>query len=83
MIRLGVKARLTCIDSKQLAAEFVGREFDEQLLADLPSQVDPCGENGEFHTCVYAGPMFNHNLRVKNGEIVTQERFVFSDLVLV
>ena len=58
MINSGVRAKLTCVDPKLLAPEFVGREFDEQLLSEFPPEVDPCGENGEFHTFVYAGPMF-------------------------
>jgi uncharacterized protein (TIGR00290 family) len=82
MIKSGVRAKLTCVDPKLLAPEFVGREFDEQLLSDLPPEVDPCGENGEFHTCVYAGPMFQHNLSVAVGEIVSRDGFAFADLSL-
>jgi diphthamide synthase (EF-2-diphthine--ammonia ligase) len=59
----------------------VGREFDEQLLSDLPPRIDPCGENGEFHSFVYAGPMFRGELPVTVGEIVTRDRFVFADLI--
>ena len=58
MIDGGLRARLACVDTRVLDASFAGREFDAALLADLPAGVDPCGENGEFHTCVYAGPMF-------------------------
>jgi uncharacterized protein (TIGR00290 family) len=82
IIKSGVRAKLTCVDPKFLAAEFVGREFDEQLLLDLPQQIDPCGENGEFHTFVYAGPMFRHDLSVEVGEIVSRDGFVFADLSL-
>ncbi len=82
MIKSGVHAKLTCVDPKRLSPEFVGREFDEQLLSDLPPEVDPCGENGEFHTFVYAGPMFRHNLSVEVGEIVSRDGFVFADLSL-
>jgi uncharacterized protein (TIGR00290 family) len=82
MIESGVHAKLTCVDPKVLAAEFVGREFDEQLLSDLPPQIDPCGENGEFHTFVYAGPMFRHDLSIEVGEIVCRDGFVFADLSL-
>lgn len=82
MIKSGVRAKLTCIDSKFLAPEFVGREFNEQLLSDLPPEIDPCGENGEFHTFVYAGPMFERDLPVELGEIVSRDRFVFADLSL-
>ena len=80
MIKSGVRAKLTCVDPKRLAPEFVGREFDEQLLSDLPPKIDPCGENGEFHTFAYAGPMFGHNLSVEVGEIVSRDGFVFADL---
>ena len=82
MIKSGVRAKLTCVDPKLLAPEFVGREFDEQLLLELPPEIDPCGENGEFHTFVYAGPMFRHNLSVEGGKIVSREGFVFADLSL-
>jgi uncharacterized protein (TIGR00290 family) len=82
MIKSGVRANLTCVDPKRLAPEFVGREFNEQLLLDLPPEIDPCGENGEFHTFVYAGPMFGHKLSVEVGEIVSRDGFVFADLNL-
>ena len=58
---------------------FVGREFDRTLLDELPPDVDPCGENGEFHTCVYAGPMFREPLTLEPGEVVTREPFVWRD----
>jgi uncharacterized protein (TIGR00290 family) len=80
MIKSGVRAKLTCVDPKLLALEFVGREFDEQLLSEFPSDIDPCGENGEFHTFVYAGPMFQHDLSVEVGETVSHDGFVFADL---
>jgi uncharacterized protein (TIGR00290 family) len=82
MIKSGVRAKLTCVDPKLVAREFVGREFDERLLSDLPPNVDSCGENGEFHTFVYAGPMFNQPLPVEVGEIVERDGFVFADLNL-
>jgi uncharacterized protein (TIGR00290 family) len=82
MIKSGVHAKLTCLDPKLLAPEFAGREFDEQLLSDLPPDIDPCGENGEFHTFVYAGPMFGNALSVEPGEIVSRDGFVFADLTL-
>ena len=81
MINSGVRAKLTCIDSKALAPEFAGRDFDEQLLADLPPEIDPCGENGEFHTFVYAGPMLEGDLSVELGETVSRDGFVFADLL--
>lgn len=81
MIASGLKAKLTCVDSQSLSPEFVGREFDEQLLSDLPPQIDPCGENGEFHSFVYAGPMFRHAIPIEVGETVLRERFAFADLI--
>jgi uncharacterized protein (TIGR00290 family) len=79
MIDGGLRARLSCVDTEQLSAEFAGREFDADLLRDLPPEADPCGERGEFHTCVYAGPMFSEPIPIETGEIVTRERFVFAD----
>jgi uncharacterized protein (TIGR00290 family) len=79
MIAGGLRARLSCVDTEQLPASFAGREFDNNLLRDLPAGADPCGERGEFHTCVYAGPMFSAPLPIETGEIVTRDRFVFAD----
>jgi uncharacterized protein (TIGR00290 family) len=79
MIDGGLRARLTCVDTKQVAAAFAGREFDKELLRDLPPEADPCGENGEFHTCVYGGPMFSSALQLEAGEIVDRDGFVFAD----
>lgn len=81
MIAAGMRAKLTCVDSKQLDARFVGREFDEKLLADLPAGIDPCGEKGEFHSFVYAGPMLNGEIQVSLGERVVRDQFVFADLI--
>jgi len=81
MIAGGLKARLTCVDPKKLDRGFAGRAFDAALLADLPAGVDPCGENGEFHTCVFAGPMFAHAIDVHLGEVATRDGFVFADLL--
>lgn len=80
MIRSGLRAKLTCVDTNQLDAEFVGREFDEDLLGALPASVDPCGEKGEFHSFVYAGPMFDFEIPVVVGETVVRDQFVFADL---
>jgi diphthamide synthase (EF-2-diphthine--ammonia ligase) len=82
MINAGLKAKLSCIDSKHLSADFAGREFNNTLLADLPAGIDPCGENGEFHSFVYAGPMFRQDIPVQVGEIVARDGFVFADLKL-
>jgi uncharacterized protein (TIGR00290 family) len=82
MIEGGLRARVACVDRKQIGAEFAGREFDESLLRDLPPSADPCGERGEFHTCVYAGPMFNSPLALEAGEIVDRDGFVFADFLV-
>jgi uncharacterized protein (TIGR00290 family) len=79
MIAGGLRAKLACIDTKQLLENFAGREFDASLLDDLPAGTDPCGERGEFHTCVYAGPMFTAPLSIEAGEVVNREGFVFAD----
>jgi diphthamide synthase (EF-2-diphthine--ammonia ligase) len=79
MIAGGLRAKLACIDTKQLPSTFAGRDFDESLLADLPPETDPCGERGEFHTCVYAGPMFTAPLQLEAGEVVNRDGFVFAD----
>lgn len=81
MVAAGLRAVLTCIDPKQLPEPFVGREYDETLLADLPPGVDPCGERGEFHTFCYGGPMFSSEIPVQVGETVSRDGFCFADLV--
>jgi uncharacterized protein (TIGR00290 family) len=81
MIDGGLRARLTCIDPKQLSARFAGREFDGDLLRDLPDQVDPCGERGEFHSFAYDGPVFDHAVPIRVGEVVERDGFVFADLL--
>ncbi len=80
MVEGGLRAYLTCVDPRHLPASFAGREFNAALLADLPAEVDPCGENGEFHTFAYTGPMFSQPVAVTAGEVVTREGFVFADL---
>ncbi len=79
----GFEAILTCVDTRVLPAAFAGRGFDRALLADLPARVDPCGENGEFHTFVWAGPAFRHPVRVRRGEVVQREAWMFCDLLPV
>jgi len=81
MIASGTRAKLTCIDTAKLNRSFAGREFDDALLADLPAEVDPCGERGEFHSFVYAGPMLNGGVPVSVGETVIRDQFVFTDLI--
>jgi uncharacterized protein (TIGR00290 family) len=79
----GYKAILTCVDTTQLDAGLAGREFDADLLRDLPATADPCGENGEFHTCVYAGPIFRRPIALERGERVRRDgRFEYCDLTL-
>jgi diphthamide synthase (EF-2-diphthine--ammonia ligase) len=82
MIEAGLQARLTCVDPRKLDRSFAGRTFDEQLLRDLPAGTDPCGENGEFHSFAYAGPMFTKAINLTVGEIVDRDGFVFADLKL-
>jgi uncharacterized protein (TIGR00290 family) len=80
MIAGGLQARLTCIDPRKLGRDFAGRTFDRSLIADLPDGADPCGENGEFHSFAFAGPMFNHPIALRLGEVVERDGFVFADL---
>jgi uncharacterized protein (TIGR00290 family) len=81
MISAGVVAHLVCIDLKALPRHFAGRRFDEALLADLPAGADPCGENGEFHSFVAAGPMLRRPIPVKSGEVVDRDGFAYADLL--
>jgi diphthamide synthase (EF-2-diphthine--ammonia ligase) len=80
MIASGIRAVLTCVDPRQLPASFAGRAYDESLLAELPDGVDPCGENGEFHTFVWDGPGFSAPIDVVVGQIVERDGFVFADV---
>jgi diphthamide synthase (EF-2-diphthine--ammonia ligase) len=82
MIAGGPVAYVTCLDPKQVPRELAGRRFDESFLTALPAEADPCAENGEFHTCAVAGPMFRHPLDVRVGETVEREGYVFTDLML-
>jgi uncharacterized protein (TIGR00290 family) len=82
MIASGLRARLVCVDPRKLPREFAGRDFDADLLRDLPADVDPCGEKGEFHSFVYAGPMFSEPIPVESGEVVERDGFVFADVRL-
>ncbi len=81
MIDGGLEARLTCVDPRVLDRAFAGRRFDAALVRDLPVEVDPCGERGEFHSFAYAGPMFSEAIAVTPGEVVDRDGFVFCDLV--
>jgi uncharacterized protein (TIGR00290 family) len=81
MIEAGLKAVIICIDPKRLANSFVGREYDAAFLSDLPESVDPCGENGEFHSFAFAGPMFKTPVAVTRGEVLEREGLLFMDLL--
>jgi uncharacterized protein (TIGR00290 family) len=80
MIEAGLRARIVCVDPRKLSREFAGREFDADFLRDLPPGVDPCGENGEFHSVVYDGPMFREPIAIESGEVVERDGFVFADV---
>jgi uncharacterized protein (TIGR00290 family) len=81
MMSAGVKAKITCVDPSKLDRSFAGRDFDPAFLNDLPAGVDPCGENGEFHSFVYDSPVFTRPIDVHAGEIVERDGFVFADVV--
>lgn len=81
MISCGLRADITCVDPRQLDRSFAGESFTSELLDRLPSSVDPCGENGEFHTFAWDGPMFSRPIAIRGGEIVERDGFVFADLM--
>jgi len=81
MLDGGLLARIVCVDPSKLPADFIGRDLDHDLLRRLPAGVDPCGENGEFHTFTHAGPMFHQAIPIKDGETVTREGFLYADVV--
>ena len=83
MIAAGLRAKLTCVDPAKLDASFAGREFDAALLLELPEGIDPCGENGEFHSFVYEAPVFSSPIAVQTGEVVRRDNFVFADVLPV
>jgi uncharacterized protein (TIGR00290 family) len=78
----GLRARITCVDPRRVPASFAGRELDAQLMEDLPAGVDPCAENGEFHTCAYAGPMFSAPIGIEAGAVEEHDGFIFADFML-
>ena len=82
-IKLGFKAALACIDTHFLDPSFAGRAYDQDLLRDLPANVDPCGENGEFHSFAFDGPIFKHPIHHTLGEVVRRDRYCFCDFVPV
>jgi len=81
MITAGLKAKITCVDPTKVEKSFAGREYDQQLIRDLPPGVDPCGENGEFHTFVYDAPVFSAPIAIQTGEVVERDGFVFADVL--
>jgi uncharacterized protein (TIGR00290 family) len=83
MIAFGVKARIVCVDPKKMPGDFAGRDLDEAFLRALPAGIDPCDENGEFHTCIYDGPMFCESIPIESGEVVERDGFVFADVRLI
>ena len=80
-IKSGFRAIVCTVDPRKLGGEFAGREFDEDFISSLPQGVDPCGENGEFHTFVYDGPIFSAPIPVKKGETVLRDNFYFADIL--
>ena len=82
-ITAGYKALLCCVDPRVVPGSLAGRDYDDALLADLPAQCDPCGENGEFHSFVYDGPLFRAPVQIAKGESVTRDGFIFTDLLAV
>jgi uncharacterized protein (TIGR00290 family) len=81
MLAAGVEAYISCVDPQQLPASFAGRRWSRELLNEMPKNVDPCGENGEFHTVVVGGPMLNRRIAVRIGETIEREGFVFTDII--
>jgi uncharacterized protein (TIGR00290 family) len=82
MVTSGLAARITCVNPAVLDRRFAGRDFNAALLAELPPDIDPCGERGEFHSFAYAGPMFSHAIPIESGIVVDRDGFVFADLML-
>jgi uncharacterized protein (TIGR00290 family) len=80
MLRSGIKAVVTCVDQSQLDGGFAGRRFDAEFLSELPERVDPCGENGEFHTFVWNGPGFNSPIDIEIGQVIERDGFTFCDV---
>ncbi|MGC1785936.1 MAG: ATP-binding protein [Terriglobales bacterium] len=81
MLDSRLRARIVCVDPSKLDGDFIGRDLDQDLLSRLPAAVDPCGENGEFHTFAHAGPMFSQPIPIKGGETVRRDGFLFADVL--
>lgn len=82
MLDGGLRSRIVCVDPSKLPLEFAGCDLDHEILGRMPAGIDPCAENGEFHTFAYAGPMFREPIPIESGEIVTRDGFVFADVLL-
>ena len=82
MLDEGLKSRIVCINPTQVSPDFAGKDLDRNLLAKFPANVDPCGENGEFHTFTYAGPMFRTPIPIESGEVITRDSFMYADVKL-
>jgi diphthamide synthase (EF-2-diphthine--ammonia ligase) len=80
MIDSGLRARIICSDPKKIPADFLGRDLDDDLVRRMPAGVDPCGENGEFHTFAHAGPMFSQSIPIESGDSVTRDGFLYADI---
>jgi uncharacterized protein (TIGR00290 family) len=81
MIDNGLKSIITCVNPKQLSPDFAGKEYDGSFLEQIPENVDPCGERGEFHSFVYGGPMFKNEIKIQIGETISRDGFVFTDIL--
>ncbi|WP_022948145.1 Dph6-related ATP pyrophosphatase [Methylohalobius crimeensis] len=81
MLAAGLEAYISCVDLKKLPASFAGRRWSRELLEKLPPEVDPCGENGEFHTIVVDGPMFAERIEVELGEVKQRDGFAYADII--
>ncbi|HSS98114.1 MAG TPA: hypothetical protein VLK33_13835 [Terriglobales bacterium] len=82
MLDAGLRARIVCLDPRKLPEHFAGQDISRELLAQFPAGIDPCGENGEFHTFVHAGPMFSNPIPIQSGEVVARDGFIFADVLL-
>ena len=81
MVNSGLRAKITCVDPKYLSSEFAGQDYDQSFLDRIPANIDPCGENGEFHSFVFDGPMFKKAVNISVGETVSRDGFIYTDLL--
>jgi diphthamide synthase (EF-2-diphthine--ammonia ligase) len=80
IIKIGIKAKIVCLDPKKLAIKFAGKDYDEDFIASLPNEIDPCGENGEFHSFVQDAPFFQNPIKIKQKETIERDGFIFTDI---